>query len=399
MSALADAADGSGAWVPGERAARAPLGHGALDGVRFAVKDLIDVAGTVTGAGNPDWAFTQAPAARDAGAVDALRRAGAAMAGKTVTDEFAFSLEGENAHHGTPCNPRAPERLPGGSSSGSAVAVAAGLVDVALGTDTGGSVRVPASFCGVFGFRPTHGRVGVRGVLPFAPSYDTVGWFARNGALLRAVGTVLLAPGEGAAAGPSSAAALRLVTAGDAFALADGDCRDRLLRLAAERGAREHHGVFAGGSADWLRAYAVLQGAEVRASHGAWIAAHRPRFGAAIAERFAGLAAIADDEVERWRRWRVDRAAELVAWLAGGRVLVLPTAPGPALLRTADAAERADFYARALALNAVAGHAGLPQLAWPAGSHDGTPGGAPLGLSLVGAPGTDEALLELASRW
>src|SRR6201997_2268337 len=169
-----------GAFVPGPRAVLQPTGPGPLAGLDFAVKDLIDVAGHITGGGNPDWLRTHAAAARSAPVVEKLLAAGAALRGKTITDELAFSLEGGNAHYGTPLNPACPDRIPGGSSSGSASAVAARLVDFALGTDTGGSVRVPASFCGLFGFRPTHNAIPLTGVVPFAPSYDTIGWFASD---------------------------------------------------------------------------------------------------------------------------------------------------------------------------------------------------------------------------
>jgi hypothetical protein len=164
----------------------------ATDDLAFVAKDLIDVAGQVTGGGNPHWHQRQTPATRSAPVIERLLRAGAALVGKTITDELAFSLEGENAHYGTPINPRAPDRLPGGSSSGSAVAVAAGLADLGLGTDTGGSVRVPASFCGLFGWRPSHGRVPMDGVVPFAPSFDTVGLFAREAGHLRLAAHCLL---------------------------------------------------------------------------------------------------------------------------------------------------------------------------------------------------------------
>lgn len=269
--------DDHGAFVPGGRVSRGPTGSGALDGLRFAVKDLIDVEGLVTGGGNPDWAASQRPAPADAPAVRALRAAGASLVGKTVTDELAFSLEGENHHHGTPRNPRAPGRLPGGSSSGSAVAVAAGLADVALGTDTGGSVRVPASFCGVFGFRPTHGRVPLDGVVPFAPSFDTVGWFAATGEVLQRAGRVLLGD-TGSAAAP-----LHLVRLDDALAAADPGSRTRLVPLARALGALDGFDVFEGDRASWLRAYQVLQGAEIRETLGGWIAERRPRFGPSIA--------------------------------------------------------------------------------------------------------------------
>jgi len=386
-------ADPWGAWVPGPRATRNALCQGLLSGRTFAVKDLIDVEDVVTGGGNPDWTASHGPAPRDAETVRALRLAGAAMAGKTITDELAFSLEGENAHHGTPINPKAPDRLPGGSSSGSAVAVSAGLVDFALGTDTGGSVRVPASFCGVFGFRPTHGAVSLDGVIPFAPSYDTIGWMARDGALLERIGRVLL-PGSASADASSSRAVTAppsptLMLAEDAFALADPACAER-VRLAASRlGASDDLCVMEGGSTDWLHAYATLQGAEIHRTLGPWMAEHRPRFGPEMAPRFAGVAMLDTADIERWTHWRAGQIARLHALLAPGVALLMPTTPGQALPKSSTPAERGAFYATSLAVNSIAGHAGLPQATVPLV----TPGHAPYGLSIVGAPGSDLRLL------
>src|SRR6266436_167873 len=176
-----------------------PTGSGPLDGLRFGVKDTIDVAGFKTGCGNPTWRDSHPAAVVHAVCVEQLCRAGARCVGKTISDELALSLLGINRFFGTPLNPRAPERVPGGSSSGSASAVAGGLVDVALGSDTGGSVRVPASFCGLYGLRPTHGRIPLDGLLLQAPSYDTIGWFARDADLFARVGAVLLQSGLPAA--------------------------------------------------------------------------------------------------------------------------------------------------------------------------------------------------------
>src|SRR5262245_58419545 len=242
-----------GAFVPGPRARLEPLASGPLDGLAFVVKDLIDVAGHVTGGGNPDWARRQNPASKSAPVVERLLRAGATLVGKTITDELAFSLEGENEHYGTPVNPAAADRLPGGSSSGSAVAVAAGLADFALGTDTGGSVRVPAAFCGVYGFRPTHGVISTAGVVPFAPSLDTVGWLARDAATLAAVGDVLLPEGP-------SEPIERVFIATDACALADQDVQDAISaatrRIPLPRSELE---IFPAAVDDVARAYQVTQ--------------------------------------------------------------------------------------------------------------------------------------------
>ncbi|MDB5821090.1 MAG: gatA, partial [Rhizobacter sp.] len=156
--------DSTGAFVAAPAVVLAGAATGPLAGLTFAAKDLFDVQGHVTGCGNPDWARTHAPAHRHAWAVAQLLEAGATLVGKTVTDEISLGLLGINRFHGTPLNPKAPDRVAGGSSSGSASAVASGLVDLSLGTDSGGSVRIPSSFCGLFGLRPTHGAIPVDGL-------------------------------------------------------------------------------------------------------------------------------------------------------------------------------------------------------------------------------------------
>src|SRR6266699_3917679 len=204
-------------FVPGPPVRIAGAPRGPLTGLTFAAKDLFDVAGRPTGGGNHDWARTHPIPARHAWAVQLLLDAGATLIGKTVTDEVSLGLLGENAFDGTPLNPKAPDRVPGGSSSGSASAVAQGLCDIALGTDTGGSVRVPASFCGLYGIRPTHGRLDLTGMMPQAPSSDTTGWFARDAGTFARVSEVML--------GEPIPAALptRLVVAVDAFGFADAE--------------------------------------------------------------------------------------------------------------------------------------------------------------------------------
>ncbi len=380
----------SGAFVPGVLCERGHTGRGVLDGVRLAVKDLIDVQGATTGGGNPGWAASHpAAATSDAACVAALRMAGARVVGKTVTDELAFSLEGENAFHGTPRHPLAADRLPGGSSSGSVVAVAWGEADVALGTDTGGSVRVPASFCGVAAMRPTHGRVPLAGVLPFAPSYDTVGWFARDAALLRSAGHALL----GSAAG--SRAPLRLCIAEDAMALADAPVREALHAWAQQAGIVETRQAFSGEWATWAQAYAELQGHEIAEQLGPWIRQARPAFGAAIAPRFEQALALDAAQRPRWQAWRAQAAQRLVRQLGADEAWLVPAAPCVALQKSADAAERSHFYARALAIGSLAGHAGLPQVVLPLASTQGLP----VGISFMAAPGQDERLLDLATTF
>jgi amidase len=372
-----------GAFVPGTHCAQAPTGSGLLDGLTFAVKDLIDIAGTPTGAGNPDWHRAQPDAARSAPVVDALLAAGARLVGKTITDELAFSLEGVNEHYGTPVNPACPDRIPGGSSSGSGVAVAAGLADFALGTDTGGSVRVPASFVGVFGFRPTHDAIPLAGVVPFAPSYDTVGWFAADAAMLARVGDVVLPP---AARAPIK----RFLLARDAFALADPEVSALLLEYCEKLGIADAITLFDGDEEQWLECYRILQGAEIWHQLGPWIRSAQPRFGAAITPRFADAATIAPADISRYQPVRRQIASRVRDLLDDGVGLLLPTAPCAALRIDAAGDEIADFYRRALVLTSIAGHAGVPQISLPVGRV----GGCPVGLSILAAQGQDRALLD-----
>src|SRR5262252_2352290 len=216
------------AFVPGPRIRIEGRPDGPLAGLTFAAKDLFDVAGHPTGGGNPDWARSNPVPARHAWAVQKLLDAGATLIGKTITDEVSLGIVGENAFYGTPVNPRAPGRVPGGSSSGSAAAVAAGICDTALGTDTGGSVRVPASFCGLYGIRPTHGRLPVFGMMPQAPSSDTTGWLARDAAIFAKVASVMLDEPIPAAL-PS-----KLIIAVDAFGFAEPEVA-AALQLLVER--------------------------------------------------------------------------------------------------------------------------------------------------------------------
>ena len=241
------------AYLPGQ------IG-GPLDGLTFAAKDIFDVAGHVTGGGNPDWKATHPPAERNAWVVQTLVDAGATMIGKTHTDELTRGILGENAHYGTPINPKAPDRVPGGSSSGSAAAVAGGLVDFALGSDTGGTVRIPASFCGLYGLRPTHGRIPLEGILMQAPSYDTIGWFARDAETFARVARVLFKSDI------PDANPIRIVIAEDAFEAADEAVAAVLLpfaeKIAAMAGSSSTERLAPNGLSEWTSQQNVLQSKE-----------------------------------------------------------------------------------------------------------------------------------------
>src|SRR5713226_4285506 len=313
--------DTLGAFVPGVTLHRAPRRAGPLSGLTFAAKDLFDVAGVVTGCGNPDWAATHQPAQTDAWAVDALLQAGATLVGKTITDEISLGLLGINKFYGTPLNPRAPDRVPGGSSSGSASAVAQGLCDTALGTDTGGSVRVPASFCGLHGIRPTHGRLDLTGMLPQAPTSDTTGWFARDAQTFARVSEVML--------GEPIPAALpaRLVVAQDAFGLADEETAAALRPMVRRLGALVEHvreDVMAPpGLTAWARAQRTLQPWEAWLTFKEWIDRDNPRMAWSVARNLA-LAPMIPESERQWATLvRAEARARLTALLPVGTILCM----------------------------------------------------------------------------
>ncbi|WP_020179138.1 amidase [Methylopila sp. M107] len=366
---------------------------GPLAGLTFALKDLFDLAGAATGAGNPDWLASHAVPTETAPVAELLLAAGARLVGKTHTDEIAWSLNGENAHYGTPENVAAPGRIPGGSSSGSAAATAAALVDFAIGTDTGGSVRLPASYCGIFGIRPTHGRVPLDRAVPLAPSYDTAGWFARDAKVLARVGAVLLGPRK------APAAPTRLLIADDMFSRADDATRLALAseveRAKALFGTIEHVEAAGDQAADWRNVFRVIQSAEAWALHRDWVLRVKPRFGSGVKERFEAASQIGDDEISAAKALREKIRARMEALVTPGTILLLPTVPGVAPKRETPEAELNVFRAKALEMLSPAGHAGMPQISLPAAKVDGLP----VGLSMVAARGQDEALLELAAAW
>jgi amidase len=363
---------------------------GPLAGLTFAAKDIYDVAGVKTGFGNPDWLRTHETARATAPAVQMLLDAGARLAGKTHTEEMAWSLTGENAHYGTPVNVAAPGRIPGGSSSGSAAAVAAALVDFALGSDTGGSVRLPASYCGILGMRPTHGRISLEGVCPLAPSFDTCGWFARDAAVFERVGRVLLRD----AAPPRRPG--RLLAARDAFAFADDAARplleQALARVAAILGGPEE--IEAGDEPleQWMDYFRFPQGNEAWAAHREWITRVKPQFGPAVGPRFQWAATVKAEDVERARARREQIARRMDTLLEGDAVLALPSAPGIALPRGSAPQVVDGLRARALPMLCIAGLARLPQVSLPLATLDG----CPLGLSLIAARNNDMMLLAIA---
>ncbi|TQD78376.1 hypothetical protein C1H46_036069 [Malus baccata] len=369
-----------------------------LSRLTFAVKDIFDVAGRVTGFGNPDWARTHPAAESTAPAVSAILSGGATSIGITVMDEMAYCMNGENKHYGTPRNPCAPDRVPGGSSSGSAVVVAAGLADFSLGTDTGASVRVPASYCGIFGFRPSHGVISTSGVTPLAQSFDTVGWFARNPAILNRVGRVLLQLADTGPVVPT-----QLIIAEDCFQLSSvpssrvkqvlvdsveklfgghvikhanlGDVvKDKVPSLNSflDKGNPSEEYIIPSMAA-LSTANRLLVRYEFKSNHGEWVSTVRPDLGPGIAERVWAAVRSTDENVDDFG------------------VLAMPTVPrDPPKLRT-DPTILDAFHARAFSFLSIAVVSGFCQVSIPLGMYDNLP----VSVSLLAKHGSDGFLLNL----
>lgn len=384
--------DHVGAFVPHGRFTLAGAASGPLAGLRFAAKDLFDVAGHPTGAGNPDWLRSHPIPTRSNALVDQLLQAGATLVGKTLTDELAYSIHGDNHHYGTPVNSAAPDRVPGGSSSGSAAAVAARLCDFALGTDTGGSTRVPASYCGVWGLRTSFGLLSTASMAPLCPSFDTATWLAHDAGTFERVGQVLL-PKTG------TLPLRQVLLPFDMLELADADFHPVVHRVydALRSELSGQHMRLSGDEGElekWRLAYIHASAFDAWQCHGAWIAATRPEFGPAVQARW-DMAREISAETARAAREKQDLVRHRVRSLLGADgVAVIPSASSVAPLRDASAAEIDQVRARTFRLTCVAGLAGLPQVSMPFT----TPAGLPIGVSLLGPAGSDLALIGLATR-
>lgn len=373
-----------------------PVPHaatGPLAGLSFAVKDLFDMAGYPTSGGQPFVLAMSGIKQHTAPTVVRLLEAGASFVGKTITDELAFSMNGQNAHFGSPVNGSAPDRIAGGSSSGSAAAVSGRLCDFALGTDTGGSVRAPASHCGLYGLRPTHGRISLQGALDLSPSFDTCGWFTRDASTFARVADVLL--GDDPAALP---AAPRLLAPTEVWALLTPEVTEALeparARIEASFGAATPATVVLDSFEAMYWHFRHLQGREAWQVDGPLIERYQPPLGPGVAQRFAWAREVADDKVAAATAFRKQFRARLIALLGADGVLLMPTMPDIAPRIGDDETGLEQYRNSAIRMLCISGLSGFPQLSLPLVTRLG----APLGISLLGPPGSDRSLVRMAER-
>lgn len=366
-----------------------PTNHGVLSGKTFALKDVFDVKGHTASAGNPYWLHTHEQASDHAEAVKSLLASGAKLTGVTHTDELMYGLNGENFHYGTPLHPINHNRIPGGSSSGSAVAVAAGLVDFAIGTDTGGSIRIPASYCGVYGFRPTHGSLSVKGLIPLAPSFDTVGFMAKDINTMLDVASVLFAS---QATAPSFE---NVVGVNNLFELTDEEACKKVEVLLEDHAVSYKNLQLSYKLSECMEAFRTLQGIEIWRAHGEWIKRYNPTFGPDVAERFEWASTLKEEDMSDAKQIRDTITKELTHLLDGQTILVLPTAPGVAPLKNVVGPELQNRRLYTLQMTCLAGLAGLPQLTIPAGYVNQLP----VGLSVIAGRNQDQQLVKWVQAW
>lgn len=366
-----------------------PHSRGTLSGLTFAVKDVFNIKDFRNTAGNPKWFETHPASNKTARVVTMLLDKGATLSGITISDELMFSLNGENMHYGTPVNPIDNKRIPGGSSSGSAVAVAAGLVDFAIGTDTGGSVRLPSSYCGLYGMRPSHNDVPINQVIPLAPSFDTVGWMTRDLETLVKVGDVLLPKA-------TTPKIDKILLEEQCWSFVEEPyltlLKDIVEKLPLKK---EYINVTQGDLSEWSDLFKTIQGKEAWAIHGKWIEKNNPEFEPAIAARFENASQVTEEDYKDAKSKQNEIILKMSKILNNDTVLVVPTTATVAPLKGANASSVETIRAQALKINSIAGLAGLPQVTVPIQTKDGLS----IGLSFIAGKHFDRSLLQFVVQY
>jgi len=384
--------DSLGAFMAYEHSPVAHASDGPLSGLRFAVTDLFDVQGYPTGCGHPAFLKSANKAETHAPVVARLLDAGAEFAGKTLTDELAFNLTGINPFFGTPVNPKASNRLPGGAASGAAAATAADVVDFALVTDTDGAVRLPAAYCGLFGLRPSHGKVSLEGCMPLAATFDATAWMARKADVLAAVSKTLLKEDRVAIGRPKPTVisdALELMSPGPRMVF-----EDLVKRIGTVLGVIDQVALDPAGLEYWVKTYRACQAREMWSVHGGRIQQNRVQFGPGVRQRIERAAKVTTDRAMAVRETRTGLRARVDALLQHHGLMILPTTPDIAPLVKTPVRDLEADRDRMLAILCIASLAGVPQVTIPLGSFNG----APLGVSLLGPKGSDRALVAYAGK-
>ncbi len=371
-----------------------PTAAGPLSDLKFAVKDMFDLEGRTCSFGTPDWKRTHSPAVKNAPSVQQLLDAGAHLKFNACADELACSLDGINVHYGTPINAQAPDRIPGGSSSGSASLVSRGEVDFALGTDTAGSVRVPASYCGIFGFRPSHDYISIEGVCPLGVSFDTVGVFAGSSDLLEIVSSVLLRSDRNYIAVDAMPTnliipeqfALVLDPLIAPYMMAFVDQLKHKFSTVQEQNFYKH-------ARDVYDVFSIVRAREAWSAHAEWLERVKPNLATSIRQRIYSCRDISDDAFKRGSAARADLLSRSDEVVDSNSFICLPTTWGFPPLLSASEGELQDNRNRNIVITTLASCYGFPQVTIPI-----PVGRMKLGISIMGAKGSDKALLRFVKE-
>ncbi len=379
------------AWCDYPEIAVPHADSGPLAGKTLAVKDIYQVAGYPNGWGQPTRLAEAEPDTETMTAVQKMLDAGAKVTGKSQCEELCFSLTGINVHYGAPVNGAAPDRVCGGSSSGSVSLVSNDIVDIATGSDTGGSVRAPASYCGLIGQRTTHGRIPLDRTMPLAPSFDVFGWFTKDADTFAKVGDVVMEDD------PDTTRLRRLIACPELDSLLLGDADYTAYAKGAEQTEKHFNDErdfeplpFDIEEAYW--SFRRCQSYEAWETLGPWIERAKPDLGPGIKDRFEYGASVSKDEFDASNAHRAIVRDAVEALLGKDGLLVLPTVPSCAPLKSEDHDTLQAFREQALMLLCVSGLSGLPQITLPLAQVHG----APLGVSLIGPRNSDKRLIAVA---
>lgn len=380
------------AFVRGNHIALKGVSGGVLEGLNFAVKDVFKILGSTYGNGHPKWLGTNTPDDFTTDMITKLLEAGADLVGKTVCDELCFSISGENWHYGSPINPHDPRRFAGGSSSGSAVAVAGGLVDFSLGSDCLGSVRVPASYNGIYGVRPTYERVDNNGEAPYCESMDVLGYMAKDSGVLKRISKIILGEDK------TGFNFKRLIIATDCYEELDKDVKAALKPAISYIGENlslvEEVEISPEGIDDWVNTFRLIQGYEVWESYGSWVRKYRPIISRGPRERLEWASTISMEDYKSAYSKRQNIIDRVHTILGDDGLLCIPTAASVAPLRTAPLKEINATRAQSSSLLAISPLTNTPQITIPMVKQFEVP----LGLSLIGPMGSDLSLVEFSTH-
>lgn len=384
-------------WVPNSFPI-ASTGEGVLSGKTVVVKDLVDYAGHKVSFGLARWHDTHEASRETAPILTQLLEAGSSIAGFTKLDQLAYSLIGNVCEGTPPLNPLYPDRFTGGSSSGPAAAVAAGLADIGLGTDTAGSIRVPAASCGLFGLRPTHGAVSVSGVRPLAPSFDVVGVLSTSPTLIGSAFSVL---SSAPVPTGNDVQEVRVPTRASVSLIGD-DTVDSMYSIADALSVVYECRVIQYDLSDFINPdigdlFARLQGREIWSEHSQWISENKSYLADDVQtrlERAKRFSMSSDEEKAEDKAAREKYRKDFQGFYNASSILVLPVLTDLAPLRTSSADELLEFRTKSFQLTAPSSFTGCPQLVVPVRNESA---GKVIGVGLLGQHGNEAALLRAAT--